>query len=84
MGLSLLTSPPKRNRPKEPHNFLRRHPSPMIVDEVQYAPGLFRHLKVTVDASRTRNGQFLLTGSQKFTLMKGVSESLAGGRTLWN
>jgi len=63
---------------KEPRNFLRRHPSPMIVDEVQYAPGLLRHLKVTVDASRTRNGQFLLTGSQKFTLMKSVSESLAG------
>ena len=63
---------------KEPHNFLRRHPSPMIVDEVQYAPGLFRHLKVAVDASRARNGQFLLTGSQKFTLMKSVSESLAG------
>ena len=41
-------------------------------------PGLFRHLKVTVDAHRTRNGQFLLTGSQKFTLMKSVSESLAG------
>src|SRR5579864_3903580 len=63
---------------KEPHNFLRRHPSPMIIDEVQYAPGLFRHLKVAVDASRTRNGQFLLTGSQKFTLMKSISESLAG------
>jgi uncharacterized protein len=31
-----------------------------------------------VDAHRTRNGQFLLTGSQKFTLMKNVSESLAG------
>ena len=41
-------------------------------------PGLFRHLKVAVDAHRTRNGQFLLTGSQKFTLMKNVSESLAG------
>jgi len=63
---------------KEPHNFLRRHPSPMIIDEVQYAPGLFRHLKVTIDARRARNGQFLLTGSQKFTLMKSVSESLAG------
>ena len=50
----------------------------MIIDEVQYAPGLFRHLKVAVDASRARNGQFLLTGSQKFTLMKNVSESLAG------
>src|SRR5438094_6459770 len=45
---------------------------------MQYAPRLFRHLKVVVDASRDRNGQFLLTGSQKFTLMKSVSESLAG------
>ena len=63
---------------KEPHRFLSRHPAPMIIDEVQYAPGLFRHLKSAVDASRDRNGQFLLTGSQKFTLMKSVSESLAG------
>jgi predicted AAA+ superfamily ATPase len=63
---------------QQPENFLRRHPSPVIIDEVQYAPGLFRHLKVAVDASRSRNGQFLLTGSQKFTLMKNISESLAG------
>lgn len=63
---------------KEPHSFLQRHPAPVIIDEVQYAPGLFRHLKAEVDAHRTRNGQFLLTGSQKFTLMKNVSDSLAG------
>ena len=63
---------------KEPGRFLQRHPPPVIIDEVQYAPGLFRHLKVAVDANRTRNGQFLLTGSQKFTLMKNISESLAG------
>lgn len=63
---------------KEPHNFLRRHPPPVIIDEVQYAPGLFRYLKVEIDARRAQNGQFLLTGSQKFTLMKNVSESLAG------
>ena len=63
---------------KEPERFLQRNPPPVIVDEVQYAPGLFRHLKVSVDAHRTRNGQFLLTGSQKFSLMKNVSESLAG------
>ena len=31
-----------------------------------------------MDANRDRNGQFLLTGSQKFTLMKSISESLAG------
>jgi uncharacterized protein len=63
---------------KEPNEFLRRYPVPVIVDEVQYAPALFRHLKHAVDAQRERPGQFLLTGSQKFTLMKGVSESLAG------
>jgi hypothetical protein len=44
---------------------------------VQYAPGFFRHPKVAIDASRTRNEQFLLTGSQRFTLMKTGSESLA-------
>jgi predicted AAA+ superfamily ATPase len=63
---------------REPEVFLARHPPPVIIDEVQYAPGLFRHLKVAVDARRSRNGQFLLTGSQKFTLMTGVSDSLAG------
>lgn len=63
---------------KEPRAFPQRHLPPVIIDEVQYAPGLFRHLKAEVDARRTRNGQFLLTGSQKFTLMKNVSESLAG------
>ena len=33
---------------KEPQNFLGRHPPPVIIDEVQYAPGLFRYLKVAV------------------------------------
>jgi uncharacterized protein len=63
---------------KEPERFLQRHPPPVIIDEVQYAPGLFRRLKAAIDANRKRNGQFLLTGSQKFALMKNVSESLAG------
>ena len=63
---------------KEPDTFLRRNPAPAIIDEVQYAPALFRYLKVAVDAHRGRHGQYLLTGSQKFTLMRNVSESLAG------
>jgi len=63
---------------KEPRSFLQRHPAPLIIDDVQYAPTLFRYLKVAVDAARGQRGQFLLTGSQKFTLMKSVSESLAG------
>jgi predicted AAA+ superfamily ATPase len=63
---------------KDPSGFLARHSPPVVVDEVQYAPGLFRHLKVAVDRDRGRNGQFILTGSQKLTLMRSVSESLAG------
>src|SRR5258708_8497027 len=63
---------------KEPGSFLQRHPAPVIIDEVQYAPGLFRQMKTGVDANGERNGQVLLTGSQKFTLMKSVSDSLAG------
>ena len=61
-----------------PAEFLRRYPPPLLIDEVQYAPKLFRHLKVIVDEQREKAGQFILTGSQKFTLMKEVSDSLAG------
>lgn len=63
---------------KEPAMFLRRHPPPVIFDEAQYAPALFRHIKAAVDASRSSAGQYLLTGSQKFSLMNDVTESLAG------
>lgn len=62
----------------DPIAFLERYPAPLIIDEVQYAPKLFRNLKVAIDANRHKMGQFILTGSQKFTLMKEVSESLAG------
>jgi predicted AAA+ superfamily ATPase len=68
----------------DPRVFLSRHPSPLIVDEIQYAPGLLRHLKTEVDAERDRNGQFILTGSQPFVLMKGVGESLAGRAAVLN
>lgn len=58
--------------------FLRRHTAPLIIDEVQYAPQLFRYLKQAIDANRDKSGQYCLTGSQKFPLMENVSESLAG------
>lgn len=63
---------------ESPESFLGDHPPPVVIDEVQYAPGLFRHLKVAIDRDRQAKGQFILTGSQKFTLMKEVSDSLAG------
>jgi predicted AAA+ superfamily ATPase len=59
-------------------DFLKRHPRPLIIDKVQYAPGLFRYLKAAIEEQRDTNGQFLLTGSQKFALMERISESLAG------
>ncbi len=58
--------------------FLEKFPSPVIIDEIQYAPELFRFLKIEIDKKRDQFGRFLLTGSQKFSLMKGVSESLSG------
>jgi uncharacterized protein len=62
----------------DPSGFLGRHPEPLVVDEVQYAPGLLRHLKRRIDERRGKNSRFILTGSQAFPLMAGVAESLAG------
>ncbi|GMV44549.1 MAG: hypothetical protein AMXMBFR64_62650 [Myxococcales bacterium] len=63
---------------EDPAAFLRRNPPPLVVDEVQYAPGLFRHLKAAIDHHRDQPGQFILTGSQRLPLMSNVTESLAG------
>jgi len=61
----------------EPALFLERHKPPVIIDEIQYAPNLLSYIKMYVDEHQNK-GDFWLTGSQKFHLMKGVSESLAG------
>jgi predicted AAA+ superfamily ATPase len=61
----------------DPALFLQTWPAPVLIDEVQYAPQLFSAIKLHVDRHR-RPGDFWLTGSQKFHLMKGISESLAG------
>ena len=62
----------------DPELFLANHPPPVIVDEIQYAPELLPHIKIFVDQNRRKYGQFVLTGSQTFQIMEGVSESLAG------
>jgi len=59
-------------------DFLRRHEPPVIIDEIQYAPTLLRHVKADIDLHREETGRFLITGSQDFPLMEGVTESLAG------
>ena len=62
---------------KDPQGFLEAHGTPLCIDEIQYAPDLFRAIKLKIDADR-RPGMYWLTGSQRFHMMKGVSESLAG------
>ncbi len=61
----------------DPKGFLARYDDCVILDEVQYVPELLTYLKIAIDADR-RPGRFLLTGSQQFPVMRGVSESLAG------
>jgi len=62
---------------EEPSLFLQRFASPVLIDEIQYAPQLLPYIKMEVD-SNPEPGRFWLTGSQQFHLMKGVTESLAG------
>lgn len=62
---------------REPALFLQRFKLPIIIDEIQYAPELLPLIKMSIDQDR-RPGQFWLTGSQQFQVMKGVAESLAG------
>jgi len=62
---------------REPEMFLQRYSPPVLIDEVQYVPELFDYIKSYVDTYK-RNGDFWLTGSQTFHMMKRVTESLAG------
>jgi predicted AAA+ superfamily ATPase len=61
----------------DPALFLQMHKPPIIIDEVQYAPQLFTAIKIIVDRDQ-QAGAFWLTGSQKFHLMREISETLAG------
>ncbi|WP_027119427.1 ATP-binding protein [[Mycoplasma] testudinis] len=67
---------------KDPELFLKINSFPLIIDEIQKAPILFEYIAPLVNENRYKNqnanGMFILTGSHQFSLMKGVSESLAG------
>ena len=67
----------RRKAKSNPKGFLEEFPGRLFIDEVQYAPELFPYIKMIVDSSSDK-GQYWLTGSQQFHLMKNVSESLAG------
>lgn len=66
-----------------PHSFLTFHKGPVILDEVQMVPELFRALKEVVDDMRLQdkahsNGQFLLTGSANIMALPKLSDPLVG------
>lgn len=73
-----------RSAKADPKKFVEMHPSPVIYDEVQRAPELFVEIEAAVNKKRRlegslkANGMFILTGSQKYSLMQGVTESLSG------
>ena len=65
----------------DPALFLQLHKPPILIDEVQFAPELFTYIKIHIDKYHNP-GDFWMTGSQIFRLMRGVSESLAGRAAL--
>jgi hypothetical protein len=60
-----------------PGEFIESLETPVIIDEAQYSPGIFRFLKIAADKKK-KNGAYFVTGSQHFSLMQNVSESMAG------
>ena len=62
---------------EDPRGFLARFPTGAVLDEAQRWPDLFSHLQGIVDQDRTP-GRFVLTGSQQFGLLAGITQSLAG------
>lgn len=66
----------------DPEMFLSLHKAPLIIDEAQYAPILFDHIESLVDKEKfdtdKNEGMYVLTGSQAYNLMGGVTQSMAG------
>ncbi|MBQ7499310.1 MAG: ATP-binding protein [Clostridia bacterium] len=62
---------------ENPNMFITLNPPPVIYDEVQRAPELFRFIKIKCDGSKEK-GLFCLSGSQPLELMESASESLSG------
>ena len=67
----------RRMAKTDPALFMQRFMPPVLIDEIQYAPEILPYIKMSVDNSGSM-GEFWLTGSQAFHMMKNVSESLAG------
>jgi predicted AAA+ superfamily ATPase len=62
----------------DPRGFLDAVRRPVILDEIQNVPALFNYIRTRIDERPGARGEWLLTGSQDASLMRGVSESMAG------
>lgn len=67
----------------DPDLFLKNYSTPLILDEIQYVPELVASIKVAVDEDR-KPGMYFLTGSQQWSVIKSMSESLAGRVAILN
>lgn len=61
----------------DPKLFFQKYRTPILIDEIQYAPNLFSYIKLMADEHQLA-GEFWLSGSQSYKIMKNISESLAG------
>lgn len=71
------------NARQDPDFFLQNIKPPAFFDEVQYAPELLNSIKRRVDQEK-KNGMFILSGSQNLSVLKDISESLAGRVAILN
>lgn len=62
----------------DPEAFMQTYSDKVIFDEAQLVPDLFYYIKRAVDNDRDSPGKFVLSGSSQFTLMKNITETLAG------
>ena len=61
----------------DPAGFIRERPTRLVIDEAQRVPELFSAIQVASDASG-EPGQYVLSGSQNFLLLKQIGQTLAG------
>lgn len=81
----LLEDPDELARVKaDPRAWLEALELPVILDEVQNTPEIFPFIRAAIDRASASKGRFILTGSHDFSLMKGVSESMAGRAAIFH
>jgi len=90
----LLEDPDVLARAKaDPRGFLESLSLPVILDEIQNCPELLPFIRTRIDTrsestgtttGRKKFGNWLITGSQEFPIMKGVTESMAGRAAIFH